>query len=542
MKIELLNHEIFNTLAQFLGHSLWVGFLSALIYFLYIKSSPRLTPAERVMWGLGLMVSIPVMSIVFTANGDSLFPFTGSFVLQVPYWLAQYLCGIWLLGVGIYAIRLLSGSAKLGKIRKACSAPDGEKRQMIERICQKLQVPEKLPVQTSNDITGPIICGITRPAIVIPEATVEQSDDCCIESIIAHETAHFHRRDLWINLGQSILDGLFFYHPGVKWLSRQIRLEREKACDDWAIKTLNGKRFHYASALLEAESRAGCASLFAAFGSESTSDRAARIAFGENTERQPLSGLLSGLMVLIVFAISLSVVSVVKMELPVYEEKDIIRDVHIDEPRFPTEISLPEVKWQDKLIGERSVPVLKSVLLVERDGIVYDLTKEEPRLFAEFPNSWLLKNNLNLLSRHLPYTDPDGDKFTVLEEFNAGTEPKDSTSHPDRTQLLTFVERHSKLCRVKYAACPDQITIQLIRMTTAEYPAKVSYFIRENETSPDGRIQLKQIKDNAIVLFDTGTKQTKEVARHSYVDFRTWYAELSVRGGKNFYVKEGDAF
>src|SRR6185295_7018416 len=53
-----------------------------------------------------------------------------------------------------------------------------------------------------------------------------------IELLIAHELAHVRRHDFLVNLLQSWVETLFFFHPGIGWLSRRIRLEREMACDD----------------------------------------------------------------------------------------------------------------------------------------------------------------------------------------------------------------------------------------------------------------------------------------------------------------------
>ena len=38
-----------------------------------------------------------------------------------------------------------------------------------------------------------------------------------------------------MNLVQTVAETLLFYHPGVWWISRQIRLERENCCDDAAL-------------------------------------------------------------------------------------------------------------------------------------------------------------------------------------------------------------------------------------------------------------------------------------------------------------------
>ena len=73
-----------------------------------------------------------------------------------------------------------------------------------------------------------------------------------LELILAHELAHIRRHDYLVNLLQTLVETLFFYHPAVWWLSRQIRHERENCCDDVAI-CLSGNRADYGRALLAIE-------------------------------------------------------------------------------------------------------------------------------------------------------------------------------------------------------------------------------------------------------------------------------------------------
>ena len=54
------------------------------------------------------------------------------------------------------------------------------------------------------------------------------------EAILAHELAHVRRHDYLVNLIQSAVETLMFYHPATWWISNRIREERENRCDDVA--------------------------------------------------------------------------------------------------------------------------------------------------------------------------------------------------------------------------------------------------------------------------------------------------------------------
>jgi len=86
----------------------------------------------------------------------------------------------------------------------------------------------------------------------MPAASLTGLDWRALEALLAHELAHIRRHDYLVNLLQTTVDTLLFYHPAVWWVSRQIRIERENCCDDFAAQ-LCGGRVVYARALVDLE-------------------------------------------------------------------------------------------------------------------------------------------------------------------------------------------------------------------------------------------------------------------------------------------------
>jgi len=57
------------------------------------------------------------------------------------------------------------------------------------------------------------------------------------EQILRHELAHVRRRDDWANLLQHFILAAFPFQPAVWWISKQLSLEREIACDDYVLQS-----------------------------------------------------------------------------------------------------------------------------------------------------------------------------------------------------------------------------------------------------------------------------------------------------------------
>ena len=84
-------------------------------------------------------------------------------------------------------------------------------------------------------VDTPLVIGALKPVILLPAALITELPADQLEALLAHELAHVLRQDYLINLLQSVVETLLFYHPAVWWISSQVRKERENCCDDLAV-------------------------------------------------------------------------------------------------------------------------------------------------------------------------------------------------------------------------------------------------------------------------------------------------------------------
>ncbi len=93
-----------------------------------------------------------------------------------------------------------------------------------------------------------MVVGALKPVILLPASLITELPTDQLESLLAHELAHMLRQDYLVNLVQSLIETLLFYHPAVWWISYQVRAERENCCDDLAVNVANNRDV-YARAL-----------------------------------------------------------------------------------------------------------------------------------------------------------------------------------------------------------------------------------------------------------------------------------------------------
>ena len=160
---------------------------------------------------------------------------------------------VWLLGISILSLRMLGGLWKINRWRRRGNEmSDAQILETIQRLSQKLSFNWKIRCLESLDVCVPTVLGFWRPVLLVPLGMMSGLTISELESILAHELAHIRRRDWLVNLMQTVVETLLFYHPAVWWMSSIIRTERENCCDDIAV-SVCGDRLALAKALTRLE-------------------------------------------------------------------------------------------------------------------------------------------------------------------------------------------------------------------------------------------------------------------------------------------------
>ena len=275
----LLAQPACRALGWALLHFLWQGTLAALV-LAACNFALRDSPA-RVRYAVGclfLMVLLALPVLTFTASlvhAPALPATSASFPPQTPAAtplaagpapalvrsslqdslapVLPWIVALWIAGVVLLSMRWIGAWTYLHRLRRAASLPvppawERALRDLIQRAA--ISVPVRLSIHRLTQ--APCAIGWLRPVILMPAASLIGLDWRALEALLAHELAHIRRHDYLVNLLQTTVDTLLFYHPAVWWVSRQIRIERENCCDDFAAQ-LCGDRVAYARALVDLE-------------------------------------------------------------------------------------------------------------------------------------------------------------------------------------------------------------------------------------------------------------------------------------------------
>ncbi|MCK9479069.1 MAG: M56 family metallopeptidase [Firmicutes bacterium] len=103
------------------------------------------------------------------------------------------------------------------KIKHWCKVADNGKPQVL--ICKK--------------IAGPMLIGFFKPTILLPNIEYSNAD---LSAILAHETAHYKRKDLWYKLLLMFANAVHWFNPLVYAMAYFANKDMELSCDDAVVK------------------------------------------------------------------------------------------------------------------------------------------------------------------------------------------------------------------------------------------------------------------------------------------------------------------
>ncbi len=157
----------------------------------------------------------------------------------------------WLIGVCGFMILTAMEWIFAGRLCHLSHTPTGE---LLANLCRReahrLTVRHVPRIQLAR-VDGPLLVGIWRPTIVLPEHAEELFDESELRLMLGHELTHLKRRDLLWNWLPTVVAWLLFFHPLVWLLKRGWFESQEAACDELLIQKQVTQPAEYGRLLLK---------------------------------------------------------------------------------------------------------------------------------------------------------------------------------------------------------------------------------------------------------------------------------------------------
>lgn len=164
--------------------------------------------------------------------------------------LTRCLIAVWLLGSFLILLRGVLRFAQFSRLLVRESVIDEEATAVVNRLVAggRTLAPA---VRRVGARVSPMLFGVgNATCIVCPNRLWDQLSETQREAFLAHEVAHFMRRDHWVRWLEWFVTAIYWWFPLVYWARQQLERHEEAACDAWAVSQLKAPRRVYAETLL----------------------------------------------------------------------------------------------------------------------------------------------------------------------------------------------------------------------------------------------------------------------------------------------------
>ncbi|WP_286233846.1 M56 family metallopeptidase [Thalassotalea sediminis] len=161
---------------------------------------------------------------------------------------------LWLITVSGLALKLFIELYQVNQIpKKDVIPPSDALTRTFDQLVDRMKLTRKPKLLIALKVDVPMAIGWLRPVVLIPASMVTGLTPAQLNMLMLHELAHIRRHDYLVNLLQTLVETLLFFNPAVRWISTQMRHEREYCSDDIAV-SMSGDAFAYAHTLADTAS------------------------------------------------------------------------------------------------------------------------------------------------------------------------------------------------------------------------------------------------------------------------------------------------
>jgi beta-lactamase regulating signal transducer with metallopeptidase domain/thiol-disulfide isomerase/thioredoxin len=144
---------------------------------------------------------------------------------------------IWALGCVCGVFRLLRLQLQLSRLRKDACRPSPEHQRLAAQMLVRLNVRRQVEVHISDAVASPFVCGLARPAIILPRMLAQELSPGELAALLSHEIAHVRQHDLVWCVAWRWMKAVCWFHPLV-W---KVPAVHNLACEQEADRVASGQ-------------------------------------------------------------------------------------------------------------------------------------------------------------------------------------------------------------------------------------------------------------------------------------------------------------
>ena len=158
---------------------------------------------------------------------------------KTPSIIGYILFGIWITGIISMTILLIKSTLRLRTLENsALPLQNPEVRRLYKHCLEEMEIQRNIPIYSTAFLKSPIIVGFFKPCIYLPIHLISNHKESGIRYMLLHELQHYKHKDTIGSFFINLAVVLYWFNPLVWYSLKEMRNDREVACDTSVLEML----------------------------------------------------------------------------------------------------------------------------------------------------------------------------------------------------------------------------------------------------------------------------------------------------------------
>lgn len=159
---------------------------------------------------------------------------------KTPGAIGLILCILWCIGIFIMIMLIIKSMLRFNNIKNsALPLQNSAVRKLYHDCLDEMHITKPIPVYSTAFLKSPIIVGLFNPCIYLPIHLISDYNANDIRYMLMHELEHYKYKDALANYFMNIIGVLYWFNPIVWYSLKEMKNDREVACDTSVLKLLD---------------------------------------------------------------------------------------------------------------------------------------------------------------------------------------------------------------------------------------------------------------------------------------------------------------
>ena len=163
---------------------------------------------------------------------------------KAPSTIGFILCILWCIGIFLMLIKLIQSIYHFHAIKKsALPLQNPTVNRLYQNCLAEMQLKKPIPIYSTAFLRSPIIAGLLKPCIYLPIHLISDYNENDMKFMLLHELGHYKYKDALANYFMNVVGVLYWFHPLVWYSLKEMKNDREVACDTTVLKQIGKEAY-----------------------------------------------------------------------------------------------------------------------------------------------------------------------------------------------------------------------------------------------------------------------------------------------------------